>query len=82
MKSIKILIPSLLCISFMIACNNGNNTKQTNSSAVNDTTSNNPASDAMDYHPDQRQEIPISDSSNVIGTDTVNKEAIKDSSHK
>ena len=53
----------------MIACNN--NTKQTSSSAVNDTTSNNPATDAMDYHPDQRQEIPISDSSNVIGTDTI-----------
>ena len=80
MKSIKILIPSLLCITFMIACES-NNTEQTSSAAIGDTTSNNPASDAMDYHADQRQEIPISDSSNVIGTDTINKVAI-DSSHK
>ena len=54
----------------MIACSN--NTTQTDSSAVNDTTSNNPVTDATDHHPDQRQEIPISDSSNVIGTDTIN----------
>ena len=65
----------------MIACNS-NSTEQTSSAAVNDTTSNNPASDAMDYHADQRQEIPISDSSNVIGTDTINKKSLKDSSHK
>jgi len=55
----------------MIACNNTNSTENA-SPAVTDTTSNNPTTDATDYHPDERQHIPTSDSSNTIGTDTIN----------
>lgn len=69
MKAIKILMPLLLSLCFIAACNN-NNTNSGTSPMVNDTTSN-PTSDAMDYHPDQRQTLPVSDSSNTIGTDTI-----------
>lgn len=54
----------------MAACNNSSSTEST-SPGVNDTTSANPASDALDYHPDQRQQIPTPDSSNTVGTDTI-----------
>lgn len=54
----------------MTACNN-NNANESTSPGVNDTTSNNPTTDALDYHPDQRQQIPSPDSSNVSGTDTI-----------
>jgi hypothetical protein len=55
----------------IIACNNNNKTEST-SPGVNDTTSTNPTTDALDYHPDQRQHIPPADSSNTVGTDTMN----------
>src|SRR5205809_6306781 len=71
MKTIKVLIPFFLSISFLMSCNN-NNTTESTSPTVNDTTSNNPTSDAQDYHPDERQHIPTTDSSNTIGTDTIN----------
>ena len=76
MKRIKILVPSLLSLSVLIACNNKNSSTE-KGSPVNDTSLTNPASNAEDYHPDERQHIPTPDSSNVVGTDT-----IKDSSHK
>lgn len=57
----------------MIACNNNSNDKNAGTSpGVNDTTLNNPTTDATDYHPDESQHIPKSDSSNTIGTDTIN----------
>ncbi len=56
----------------MIACNNNTNKNEGTSPGVSDTTSNNPTTDASDYHPDERQHIPTSDSSNTIGTDTIN----------
>ena len=57
----------------MIACNNNdNNSADGSSPGTNDTTSTNPTTNAEDYHPDQRQHIPTSDSSNTIGTDTIN----------
>lgn len=70
MKSIKIL--SLLFSGLLFfSCNNNNNKTETQNPAM-DTTSTNPTTNASDYHPDQRQEIPVTDSSNIIGTDTVN----------
>jgi hypothetical protein len=72
MNAIKILIPSFLSISFMIACNNNNDKNTGTSPGVNDTTSNNPTTNATDYHPDERQHIPATDSSNTVGTDTIN----------
>jgi len=72
MKPAKFLIVLIIGISFsIIACNNNNKPEGT-SPGVNDTTSTNPTTDAMDYHPDQRQHIPSADSSNTIGTDTIN----------
>ena len=66
----KFFLPAL-SIFLMAACNNSNNSSDGTSPGVNDTTSANPTSDALDYHPDQRQQIPSSDSSNTIGTDTI-----------
>lgn len=71
MKSIKILLPAL-SLNFFMACGNSSNTEGSASPGVNDTTSTNPTTNASDYHPDQRQEIPNPDSSNTIGTDTIN----------
>lgn len=71
MKSIKFLSAVIFSLSFMIACNSKTSTDGT-SPGVNDTTSANPTTDALDYHPDQRQEVTTSDSSNTIGTDTIN----------
>jgi hypothetical protein len=98
MKTIKIA-PFILTLGLMIACNN--NSKSTNnatSPGVNDTTSTNPTTNATDYHPDESQHIPATDSSNTIGTDTINssestpntgtaktynnKKGSKDSTHK
>ncbi|MFT4154859.1 hypothetical protein [Parafilimonas sp.] len=45
-------------------------TKNT-SPGIEDSTSANPAGNAMDYHPGQRQQIPSPKSSNVVGTDTI-----------
>ncbi|MBV9961471.1 MAG: hypothetical protein JO072_04420 [Parafilimonas sp.] len=70
MKALKIILPLFLSFCFMTACNS--NSSNTTSSVVNDTTSNNPTTDALDYHDDQRQHIPTPDSSNTIGTDTIN----------
>jgi len=72
MKTAKLFFSSLLSISIITACNNST---ASNDSAVADTTGNNPTTDAMDYHPDQRQQIPTPDSSNTIGTDTINGSA-------
>jgi len=67
----KFFLPAIT-IFFMTACNNNNTASKNGASpGVNDSTSANPASDAMDYHPDQRQQIPSPDSSNTIGTDTI-----------
>lgn len=57
----------------MISCNNGNSSQS--QTPGSDTTSTNPTTNASDYHPDQRQEIPVTDSSNTIGTDTLNSSA-------
>jgi len=69
MKALKFIIPFLMI--FFMACNSNNNSSEDASPGVNDTTSSNPAGDAMDAHPDQRQHIPLPDSSNVVGTDTI-----------
>ena len=68
MKAIKIL-PFLLSSLLFFSCNN--NKTETQNPAT-DTTSSNPTTNASDYHPDERQHIPVTDSSNTIGTDTVN----------
>ena len=69
----KFLIPSLLSVVFMTACNNSSNDDNAGTSpGVSDSASTNPTTDATDYHPDQRQHIPTPDSSNTIGTDTIN----------
>ncbi len=58
--------------SFLIFSCNNNKNKTPNQNPVADTTSTNPTTNSLDYHPDQRQHIPSSDSSNTIGTDTIN----------
>ena len=68
MKLPKFIFPFLLSCLVWSACNNGNTATDT---SATDTTSTNPTGNAEDYHPDQRQEIPATDSSNVIGTDTI-----------
>lgn len=66
------LLPASLSFMLLMACNNNNNTSNEGTSpGVNDTTSSNPTTDAMDYHADQSQHIPLPDSSNTIGTDTI-----------
>ncbi len=55
---------------FMFSCKSGSSTAGT--SPAMDSFSTNPTTNASDYHPDQRQEIPVTDSSNTIGTDTLN----------
>jgi len=76
MKPHRSIFPFLLGCFLWFSCNNSTTTGD--NSAV-DTTSTNPTSNAEDYHPDQRQEIPATDSSNVIGTDTI---ATKDTTKK
>jgi len=71
MKAVKFIMPVLFSMMCLSACNNNENTNEGTSPGVNDTTSNNPTTDAMDAHPDERQHIPIPDSSNTIGTDTI-----------
>ena len=66
----KFLLTSLIFM-FIMACNNNNTSTEGTSPGVNDTTSANPTTDAMDSHPDDRQHIPSPDSSNTIGTDTI-----------
>jgi hypothetical protein len=68
MKATRIL-PFLFSSLLFFSCNN--NSSETQNSVV-DTTSTDPTTNASDYHPDQRQHIPITDSSNTIGTDTIN----------
>jgi uncharacterized lipoprotein len=70
MKASKLLLASSLIVLMMAACNNSSTTSETVNG--NDTSSTNPTTNAQDYHPDQRQEIPLPDSSNTIGTDTIN----------
>jgi len=69
MKAIKISLPFLLNILFIMACNN--KTDNNSGTGVNDSTLTDPTTNAMDHHPDQRQEIPLPDSSNTVGTDTI-----------
>ena len=71
MKEAKFVMPVVLSVICLSACNNNNTTTEGTSPGVNDTTSTNPTSNAEDYHPDQRQHIPATDSSNTIGTDTI-----------
>ncbi|SFQ48740.1 hypothetical protein [Parafilimonas terrae] len=68
---VKFLLPVLASIFFAGACSNNSSSTESTSPGVGDSTTTNPASDAMDYHNDQRQRIPTPDSSNVIGTDTI-----------
>ncbi|MEP6465859.1 MAG: hypothetical protein ABJB05_06120 [Parafilimonas sp.] len=70
MNAIKVLIPSLLSVCCIVACNNKK--AEPASVGVADTTLGNPTTNALDYNPDQRQTIPKSDSSNTVGTDTIN----------
>ncbi|HEX5155440.1 MAG TPA: hypothetical protein VFW07_28555 [Parafilimonas sp.] len=70
MKAVKFMMPVVLSVICLSACDN-NSTTESTSPEVNDSTSTNPASNAEDYHPDQRQHIPVTDSSNTIGTDTI-----------
>ena len=73
MKTFKLLSAVLLSVSLMMACNNSNNNskKEPASPGVSDTGITNPTTNALDYNNDQRQVIPRTDSSNVVGTDTV-----------
>lgn len=73
MKNYKLILPLMLSSFFIFSCNNGSSTAGT--SPAMDSTSTNPTTNASDYHPDQRQEIPVTDSSNTIGTDTLNSSA-------
>src|SRR5256885_15823090 len=74
MKMYKLTLPILLSSFFIFSCNNNskNNENAGNQNPATDTTSTNPTTNSLDYHPDQRQEIPSTDSSNTIGTDTLN----------
>ena len=69
MKKYTLLFSFVLSTFFIFSCNN--NKTQSESPAM-DTTSTNPTTNSLDYHPDQRQEIPVTDSSNTVGTDTLN----------
>jgi hypothetical protein len=69
MKLIRFALPFLISSLFITACSNRTNT--TTNTGVNDTTMSDPTNNALDYHPDQRQNIPLPDSSNTIGTDTI-----------
>ncbi|HYK46443.1 MAG TPA: hypothetical protein VEV83_14795 [Parafilimonas sp.] len=69
MKLPTLILPYVLSCLVYCGCNNNTSTSD---SAATDTTSTNPTENAEDYHPDQRQHIPATDSSNVVGTDTIN----------
>ena len=66
------MLPLLISSFFIFSCNNNSNENAGNQNPVTDTTSTDPTTNSLDYHPDQRQEIPSADSSNTIGTDTIN----------
>lgn len=70
MKLIRFALPFLISSLFITACGN-KKTDTTTDAGVNDTTMTDPTNNALDYHPDQRQNIPLPDSSNTIGTDTI-----------
>lgn len=70
MKKYTLLLSFVISAFFIFSCNN--NKTENQSPATMDTTSTNPTTNSLDYHPDQRQEIPVTDSSNTIGTDTLN----------
>ena len=70
MKTYKLVFTLMFSSLIMFSCNSGSSTAGT--SPAMDSTSTNPTTNASDYHPDQRQEIPVTDSSNTIGTDTLN----------
>ena len=99
MKTTRKFVPFILALGLMIACNNDSkSTNNATSPGVSDTTSTNPTSNASDYQPDESQHIPATDSSNTVGTDTINssestpstgtaktynnKKGSKDSTHK
>lgn len=69
MKTNTLMFPLLLSGLIFFSCNSN---KTENQNSTMDTTSTDPTTNSLDYHPDQRQEIPITDSSNTIGTDTLN----------
>ena len=69
MKVFKIIFPFFLSCFLCFSCNN--DTKTAGDDIATDTTSTNPTESAEDYHPDQRQKIPVTDSSNIIGTDSI-----------
>jgi hypothetical protein len=69
MKTYRSIFAAILISSFFIySCNNN---KAGGDNPTLDSTSTNPTKNAEDYHPDQTQEIPRTDSSNIIGTDSV-----------
>ena len=82
MKLHTLILPFLLSCLVYAGCNNNNTTTDT---SATDTTSTNPTENAEDYHPDQRQSIPATDSSNVVGTDTIGAsgaKGTKDTTHQ
>lgn len=80
MKLIRFALPFLASGMLITAC--GNKTDTTTGTSVTDTTLTDPTNNAMDYHPDQRQQIPLPDSSNTIGTDTISGAGGKDTIKK
>lgn len=72
MKIINLALSLFTGSILIFSCNNGSSSSNAQQSPGLDTTSTNPTSNAQDYHPDQRQTIPVTDSSNVVGTDTIN----------
>lgn len=71
MKTGKLILPLLLGCLLIFSCNNNKN-KSEYPNPTMDTTTSNPTSKALNYGADQSQVIPRSDSSNTIGTDTLN----------
>ena len=68
MKAYTFLFLALSASFFGSGCNSN---REGDVNPTLDSTSSNPTTDALDYHPDQTQEIPRTDSSNIIGTDSV-----------
>ena len=79
MKLPKSLLSILFAGFMLFSCNNN---KAGGENPVSDTTGANTTSNAEDYHPDQRQEIPTTDSSNIVGTDSIGANGTKDTTHK
>lgn len=66
------LLPVFAVAMLVTACGNDNDKTGVGAdTGLEDTTMSNPTTNALDYHPDQRQQIPRPDSSNISGTDTI-----------